>query len=763
MAINDTNEKLESKPDIQAKPSEAAAEASVGKQDLVEKQKTNSDYLKAGGKSGITGDFGKPIFFDSGTVPIADLSRKAPAETVQEMGRAGDRSKDAGLGKPEKPDVTLDDKGRVSDYKLPDGQKFQIKYGDDGQPSSITMTPEGGQPKTFVKNEKGRWVDANTGKEERIESVHMEKDGSVEILQKNYVDETKTPKVLHDERKLVISPDGHFVEKDLKFTDGKQKVHNEIEPDGTAHTRFRDQDPKTGEEVGPELEKVTKPGSHISEVKQTDGTLSRYELQDDQGHITKVDVTADGHVTMTKGDHTVQYEKVEKGADGSLKLVSKDGSTVEVKQDGTEIHRDKSGKVTELCNSDGETTKFKRGPGGKVTELTVTDGQGKVVETSTKGIEINDKDGTYTIERDQDHKLERKADGTERLLDKDGKPVETNAEKLIGKFKHLTPEQEHQLRQDLADIDKMPPEQRKKVYESLDRIARNDEHPEEKMRLTGQQARELTVSLAHQIAHPESINQGDKMTCAVANAEETMARRHPEVYADMVAKLATEGKYTTVDGKTIEAQKADDTHLAGKSDAYSQRSYASELFQNGAAQLGMKDGDTYKSYPADAPEIQPRPSGVTPSNDTGERVVHKDGSVSKFNGFDAQAQADILNHLAPADKYKATDPIQTPAQLEQAIKENGGVPLNVGIHLGPESSFTGMGGDSGAAGSGYHAVNITRIETGPDGKKYVYYENPAGGTDHSYPNGTGVPIDDFVKAMQGGETKMRALVKQGKN
>ena len=44
-----------------------------------------------------------------------------------------------------------------------------------------------------------------------------------------------------------------------------------------------------------------------------------------------------------------------------------------------------------------------------------------------------------------------------------------------------------------------------------------------------------------------------------------------------------------------------------------------------------------------------------------------------------------------------------------------------------------------------HAITITKIENGK-----VYYENTADskGKDHSYPNGQGVPIDEFTKAMK---------------
>lgn len=754
MALEDTDKPLEQSSESTAtKPSDSTLkDIDAGKEHNNKEQIAQTEYFKKGGKTFITEDFGKPGFYDSSVqVAKGDLSAEQIAsysrtsdlplgevsgdpEAQGQMGRVGDRSKDSGKGSSGAAEVTRDAQGHLTEYKLPDGQKYEIKYDDAGNPKTVTITPENGQPITFEKNKNGDWRNPNDSKQ-GLDYVSVDKDGNLTI------------RSLEQDTKL--GTDGSFEEKNWR----NGKLESKIDSDGTTH-RF---DNDKGTEV------VTKPGSHVSEVKsQNGGATQGYEIRDDQGHVTQVELNDKGGGTVTRGDKTTTYDKIEKDANGDLKFTSKDKSTVQVKEDGTQITRDAGGKVTEITNSDSETTKFKRDASGKVTEVTVSDGQGKIIEKKNGAIDVDNASGTYTVERDKDHKVERKADGTERLLDKDGKPVESESDKLLAKFKNYTPEQQKQLKQDLADIDKLPEEQRKKVYESLDRIARNDEHPEQKVRLTGQQSRELVASLAHQIAHPESIQQGDKMTCVLANSEQMMAKNHPELYADMVSKLATDGKYTTPGGKTIEAQKNPDGTLASKTDAYSQRTAASELFQNGAAQLGMKDGDTYKSYPPGSPELEPRPAGVSPSNDTGERIVHKDGTTSKFNGFDSKEQADILNQLAPSDKYKATDPIQTPADLEKALKENGGTPLGVGIHLGPESGFTGMPGSSGAAGSGYHAVNITRIETGPDGKKYVYYENPAGGSDHSYPNGKGVPIDDFVKAMQGGNTKMRAVVKEKK-
>lgn len=818
-------------------PEAAVTEANAGKSDLAQDAKSYIEYLKNGGISGITGEFGKPEIFDWGDAQTLDVKRSekngvplgdvqpqdvhvtsfrqgdgAPATqngnraetpsgqevksdrhdvplgdvqpqdvhvtsfkqgdstpstqdvkpgdktsvptgdfqpsdavdgTEAPMGLVGDRSRDSGVGSPSKPDVKLDDQGRLSEYKLPDGTKYEITYGSNGDPSKIVLTEENSQPITFEKNEKGDWVNPKNP-EQVLAYVDKNEQGKIKM------------RSLDDE--VTIGPDGSY--KAVKWKNNETVA--EIDKDGVSH-KFD----KTNQ-----TETITKPGSHISEVKSTEpghvGETKGYELRDDQNHVTKVDKNSDGTVTVTKGDQKETFNKVEQDSNGDLKFTAKDNSTLEMKQDGTEIRRDKNGHVTEITNSDSEVTKFARSADGKVAGVTVTDAQGHVVERKSGGIEINDQDATYTV-REKDRIVERKADGTEQVKDKDGKAIESDQDKLLSKFKNYTPEQIHQLKQDLADIDKLPEAQRKKVYESLDKIARNDEHPEAAIHLTGQQSRELVASLAHQIAHPESIQQGDKMTCACANMEQTLAHNHPEVYADMVSKLATDGKYTTPeskpgakDGITIEAQKTGEHDLAGKTDAYGQRTYSSELFQNAVAQLGMKDGAHYKSYAPGSPELEPVPNGIDPSRDTGERVVEANGDLKPFKGFNAGEQVDILNKLVPGDKFKETAPVNTPADLERAFQTNGRPPLNVGIHLGPESSFTDMPGSSGASGTGYHAVNVTKIATGPDGKRYVYYENPAGGADHSYPNGKGVPIDDFVKAMKGGNDKMKAVVRQGR-
>jgi len=706
---------------------------------------------------GVYGPDGKIIDGEVPPVKVPGGERGARHEAPESgaMGRAGDRSQDSGLGKPTNREVTTDDQGRVTAYSLPDGTKYEFKYGEDGQadePTSVTITPEKSSPMTFEHTKNG-WHTADNQAE--LNFVSFDKD-------------TKEITILGGGTRTKIRPDGSFEEKD----ESKNQITQKIDADGTAHAYEANGD-----------ERVAQPDSSISEIKSGD-SVKGYEVRDDQGHLTKVELNDDGSATVTKGDLVISYDLVERTDNGDLKFTNDNKTSVEIRKDGTEIDRDKRGQITKITNSDGEVTEFKRS-GGKVTGLTVTDGQGHVVERRNKGIEIDDTTGNYTIKLDKAEaetrkseskaevinedgrkvdggaetgtaeRVERKADGTERLLDKDGKEVTSGADKLISHFRNYTPEQQRQLRQDLADIDKLPPEQRKEIYDSLEKIAHNDDHPGDKIRLNGQQARELVQSLAHQVAHPESIQQGDKMTCVLANAEQTMARQHPEVYADMISKLATEGKYTTQDGKTTEAQTgSDETTLAGKSDWYGQRSYSSELFQNAVANLGLPEGAKYESYPPGDPHLNPRPDDVDASSDTGERVTYPDGHVTRFEGLMADKQAEVLNHLIKDGNYTPQS-MNTPAELEAACKDP---PVNVGIALKGDRAQTGMGAGEGAALSGYHAVNITHYDKGPPAM--VYYENPADGDDHSYPNGKGVPADEFIQAMHAGKTEMKAVVRK---
>lgn len=342
--------------------------------------------------------------------------------------------------------------------------------------------------------------------------------------------------------------------------------------------------------------------------------------------------------------------------------------------------------------------------------------------------------GTTPAEKAAD-KASEKPDSTDKSLDPQIKKVKDAGVAL-------SPEEEKELSANLAEINKLPEEERKRIQESIDKIA--NASATEGTKLDARQKAELITSLARQIAHPETIKQGAKDTCVSANIEKTLAMTHPGQYADMLAKLASTGEYTTPDGKTtVKAQREPDGKLSGASDSTKQRTAASEVMQTAITNMGMPEGETYKSY---MPGKEPIPEGLKKDDDSGERVLGADGKEKRFEGLSRSAKEDILNKLMPGDNYQARK-IQSAEDLAQAWKDNGGkAPLHVTVRINAE--HTGMGSaKDGAAGT--HAVVITHMEFGPDGKPtQIYYENTADSADHSYPNGKPVAADEFVKSMQ---------------
>ena len=346
---------------------------------------------------------------------------------------------------------------------------------------------------------------------------------------------------------------------------------------------------------------------------------------------------------------------------------------------------------------------------------------------------------------DQADKSKNPADlkaGDQKAVDAQKTPESPEFQQIKDAKLPMTPEQEVQLRSDMAEINKLPEDQKKKVLESLDKIAKADTNDTTK--LDPKQRAELVSSLAHQVAHPESIKQGAKDTCVSANVEKTLAMTHPDQYADMAAQLATKGEYTTPDGKTtVKAQRDENGKLADLSDPSKQRSATSEVMQTAITNIAMPPGETYKSY---QPGKEPIPDGVIKVEDSGERVQTADGKEKRFEGLPRDAKEDILGKLAPGDGYQSRK-VQTAEDLGQAWKDNGGkAPLNVTVRINAEHTGMGQAKDGNA---GTHAVTITHMEFGPDGKPtQIYYENTADSTDHSHPNGKPVPADEFVKSMQ---------------
>jgi YD repeat-containing protein len=504
---------------------------------------------------------------------------------------------------------------------------------------------------------------------------------------------------------------------------------------------------------------------------------SHYETYYTNDRKVVVDKDQSGKITVTEGSSTRTFPEGSKlevvpntsgfGGD-SYKITNKSGIVLyETQPDGTTILRDDKGHTTGTTTTDGTTTKYGRDADGNLVDVEVRNTVGQVIEhdykekdgswvqENVKGekdkledVKVTDRDGSYTVVRSDGTHLTRRADGIEELRDHGAEPKSTMADVLIDKIKPpLEPDKEKQFRKDLAEIHRLPADQREKVCAAIDKIiAANTDST---TKLGADQRKELATSLAHQIAHPDSISQGWRNTCGPASVEKTLAMEHPDVYAQTVAQLATEGSLTVTkaDGttKTVHPQTDKDGKLAYKFSISQDRSGASKLFQDAAVNIMLPSVLEYKSFPGDAPELEPRPAGTTPMTDGGERLyaVNSGAVVGARVGFTSEDEVSVLNSLVPDDKYKSVA-VTTKEELVAAYKTNG-PPLEVGIVVSP-GDFSGMRAPGSPAGE--HAVVITRVETDASGKTVVYYENPSDADNHSYPDGTGVPIDDFVAAMK---------------
>jgi|GEM_PF-4385501 len=376
-----------------------------------------------------------------------------------------------------------------------------------------------------------------------------------------------------------------------------------------------------------------------------------------------------------------------------------------------------------------------------------------------------------------DAAAEHNAQAIEKVYDKiadNQKPLDAEQKKLGDAHKALR-ENEHKLAEsrfseDLKEIDKLPQAKREAITNALTQIA-NDSGGAPN-HLTADQRKLLIEETVHQLAHPEAIKQGNKGTCGLASTEAELAKNHPEQYAKYVSDLATRGVTKTADGRELRIQ----SDLINTTDKHGQpvqhddgnpkRSFISKIFQSAAANRVLEDRALAAS-PAEAPATYDtqRPASkyplelsaanvsgkgdITTTEDTGERIVHKDGKVEHWNGVDADEISKLTSELT-GQRYEAK-PIVNGRDLSKpdqeaaverdflAAAEHNGLPMKVNITLN-KGDFTGMNNEGG------HELIVTRIEKGTPAM--LYYDNTAGGTDHSYPTGRPVPLKEFLSAMQ---------------
>lgn len=655
--------------------------------------------------------------------------------------------KDAGKQEKEA-EINRDGSGRPLEIISPWGDKTEITYDDSGKVSRVTITHPSGKPEILERTEKGWWK-INGEVDHDLSKIEVLTDGSVK-------------RTHHRDGVLVVHPDGTAEGRDIY-----DRVNLKVDKDGT-RTSYHYEDRVTT--FGTRL--VEKPGSQFAEIFSTFGTAFKDGCQFTHKNGDKERLERKGLTwEFTRGgkrETLPEGTKVEIEPSGDRKFTRPDGSSFEGKANGTTISRNREGQVTEITSPDGITTSFHLGDKGKVTGVDVRDSSGRLIESdrlsgdswqsnltdasgkpqNLKKVEVDNKTGKYTLTL-ENGRLVRSADGTEDQKDSAGRPVDAYDDKVVSWMKRadleLSPQEEATLRADLAVINKLPPEKKAWILLSMDRIINGN--TDAKTELSKAQRSELARSLAHQIAHPESITQGGKRGAVTASAERMMATTRPDDYARMVADLAVDGKYTTRDGKTVKVQMTRDGFLDGKSDDYHQRTLTSELFQNAATNIALeREGKTYRSYPADAPELKPAPAGVDPLLDTGERVVDREGRVTAFEGLNPEQRKALLGSLG-VDGHDLGS-VSSAKELVDAwnARQDKNAPLTIAVGVPNEKyHFWQQWHTSPEVNRQHHVLTITHIDTSTD-PPMVYFDNTAGGENHTYPGGTAVVGWDIISA-----------------
>jgi uncharacterized protein YdeI (BOF family) len=146
----------------------AVQEGNAGKADLVKQQQQHTDQLKAGGRSGITCEFGKPVLFDS-----------TDGKALSEMVMQADHSLDAHV----KPNETVtafdggqlhaDGQGRIDRITDTNGKVTVVRYDGESKYPSKIVTPDGGiiltkQGEHYVSNDQSGTLQVSLDQESGI-------------------------------------------------------------------------------------------------------------------------------------------------------------------------------------------------------------------------------------------------------------------------------------------------------------------------------------------------------------------------------------------------------------------------------------------------------------------------------------------------------------------------------------------------------------------------------------------------------------------
>lgn len=323
MTADTRHENIEAQNTNQSDRAEnAAKEASGGKGDLVDAQKKHTEFLKAGGKSGITETFGKPNLID--TAESGESEPEIEQAKGIEYGKHIEQTEEPQHQYSKEADLritTLQNGTSVSEHH--DGTKIiETKDG-----STVKVNPDGSIDHDAAKGGSGEVMPNG--------DYHaVSKDGTITVIKQ-------------DGSMIVVEPTGERSE----FNKDKSIVHY----DRNGNESERVEQYPNGSLVS------TKPDGSWSE-KKTDGTKIEYNKALDlkttttpdgtsiyDGHGgAKVIITPDGGKTVVSPDGGVRNEggEVDTLPNGDIRTVSKNGTQTIISKDGSITVVEQSGNRT---------------------------------------------------------------------------------------------------------------------------------------------------------------------------------------------------------------------------------------------------------------------------------------------------------------------------------------------------------------------------------------------------------------------------------
>lgn len=692
------DQRSELRNDFTQKITEAViSEISAGKQGLVNGIRRVIDHLKAGGRSGITGEFGKPQLFDS--------ANAAGHNSDAHSNHRGQSSSD----------TTRSESSCRSDASVESNQVPNSRQGD--VPPETTQAPNLRHGEIPV---------------ETTQAPTQRRDAADEAPD------------LQGEGQIARG----FVEPQYSGGDGPASPHrNRHDEHGARGERSRPGDPHRvirmpAEQVrvstdttyrGEYITRDVNPSEHTVHSGDTTQSVARAHLgsgaTDAQvqshareiervNHLRNTEPLREGQVLTLPG-HTLDGGYVTKDSAGALHTRWQEGSERVEGSNGTGYVRHPA--------ADGGYTQHNWGR--------LPENNYDVTRTA---------DGHYLI-------ADRPGDVPRESTTPNDQRVEHARLNDLAESRISNPDDLAQFRSNMAQFEQrahdqhLPPEEVARTYQQIERLLEHSGRSPvpENRRI------ELAQQVMEQAANPTTIDQGYHSTCNVAAVESRLYTRNPSEAARMVTEVATTGQFTTRDGTVVTPPANSirpDSEAAVHPPDYNARSYASQIFQVTAVNMHYQSNPYVytdarghqHTVPAGGMRYEQRAHVAPP--DTGERLIDttrrpprvvertpelSEDQIARINnrltgesghdmiiGHRDTLSGDVNGSTAITSEQELND------RIAQAARD-GKLPVIVRVEAGNQPWFHDSGGGTAGGSDGAHVVCVTGYEEGPPARVQV--------------------------------------------